>query len=313
MSNKARRAFMRSLGPGPLLPAQIGVGVFSAVFLVAGLTVFAVAAPPLLPAENASNAASLTGEVWGAAAAHSASTTEGDAASSESSQGGDAAASLEGAGVPADVGSGTTGGSVSFPSVTAPVVEPSASDAVNSGGGGSPSQGSSNSSSGDSSSQPSQDDSQNPAPTGPSEAEEQATLAYLRSAYDGLAPHQQRIAQDYAEFSTLAVTPSQEVRLGYLNEAISSFNQVTVALIDVEENNPGESSRYYASWGNIRQLYSDLANAAGILRRAWLNNSQFADPTSNVDAWMSPIEENSVDGKLTFFIDYESRYPGARP
>ena len=326
MSKKGRRVFARALGRGPLRPAQIGVGVFSAAFLLVGVLVFAFVASPIVQQELTSGRllpwASADGRQAGLwwSSGDSAGSSDGALSSSGSKEGLDGGDASSGS--PADAassgadGQSGSGGSASFPSVTSPDVDAGSSDGGQSGNGSSGSSGSSGSGSATSdsgSSSSSGDVAQNSTPSGPSESEEQAALQFLRSMYDGLASHQQRISEDYANFPSLGLTPSHDERYGYFTEAVNSRDQVDVALVQMEDYRLPSGSRYATSYQNIKQLYSDLSSAASILARAWSINCAYDDPSAYVDAWMSPIYDYSSGGKLTFFSDYESRYPGARP
>lgn len=320
MSKKGRRELARALGRGPLRPSQIGVGVFSAAFLLVGFAVFLATASPLVQGELSKGALPLDGFLSGVSSDSSQGGADGEAGRAagerEGSSGGDADASGDPSQAAADGGvaesAGGQGGSVSFPSVTAPDAGSASGQGSQTEGGesgASNSAGSSDSSGGASSG----GGSSSSAASGPSEAQEQATLQFLRAKYDELAGHQQRIAEDYAQFPSLGLTPSGDQRYVYFSEAVYSRDQVDIAAIEMEEFQLPAGSRYASAFQNIKQLYSDLSNAAAILARAWYINCEFDDPSAYVDAWMSPIYENSSGGKLTFFADYESRYPGARP
>lgn len=309
---KSRRALFRALGHGPVRPIQLGVGTFSMVLLVAGVIAFAIAVPPYLAGEVLGSpvAGSLHAGLFGGG---SSSEGQGSAAAADGSGGAAAGGTADGAAA----GSSTSGGgaSVLFPTISAPEV-PGEGEA---GGEGSPDAPAGDSGTGAPSDNPgtgapSDDPPVQPSdPTGPSEAEEQQCLAYLRQSYDALAPHQQRIAQMYADYPTLGLTPSSDQRQRYFSDAIDSRNQTMIAFAELEEYRVPDGSRYEQAHQNILALYSDLVNASSILARAWAVNVQLDDPSAYVSAWMGPIEEHSVNGKLTFFSDYEARYPGARP
>lgn len=103
------------------------------------------------------------------------------------------------------------------------------------------------------------------------------------------------------------------MRFVYLSQAIEIRDSIDIALLNMEENRLPDASCYFNDYLNIKKLYEDLSSAGAILARSWASNVQFDDPTAHESHWMSPIEENSSGGKLTFFADYEARYPGARP
>lgn len=307
---KARRAFARALGRGPLRPGQIGVAAFSVTFLAAGAVALALVAPPLVQQELGDRqavVAPLFDGSAGAAADGAETTADADGepaandASSEAESGTDAAAGA----------AGSSGGAVSFPVFDFSPIGALADGGTQSQGGGAPagSSGDGGGANGGSvEGAPSEE-----APAGPSEAEEQAWLSYLRQQYDALPAYQQQVSQAYASFPSLALEPSSDARLGYMNSAIAVRDRVDVALMGMENNRVPDDSRYFNDYLNVKKLYEDLSSAAAILARAWSVNTQFDDPAANQGVWMSPIEENSAGGKVTYLADYEARYPGARP
>lgn len=307
MVRKARRAFARALGRGPLRPGQIGVAVFSVTFLAAGAVALALVAPPLIQQElggRQTAVASLFGGSTGAGAddAEGSAGTQGEPAADGASS-----AVESGAGAAAGAG-GSSAGAVSFPVFDFSSVDALVDDAAQSHGGGT-----AGGSSGAASDNPVENAPVEDAPAGQSEAEEQAWLSYLRQQYDALPAYQQQVSQAYASFPSLALEPSSDVRFGYMSGAIAVRDRVDVALSGMEENRVPDDSRYFNDYLNVKKLYEDLSSAAAILARAWAVNTQFDDPAAYRDAWMSPIEENSSGGKVTYLADYEARYPGARP
>lgn len=313
MVRKARRAFARALGRGPFRPGQIGVAVFSAAFLVAGGTALALTAPPLIQQEVAAQHAAVAPLLSSAATAEGGS---GAASDADAAADAEAAGGTEGAAdAAADASGSAGGGAVSFPSFEFPVIDvPTGGDAPAAGSGAVGGSGSSNGSAGGSTDGGSSGGS--PAeevPAGPSESEEQAWLAYLRQQYDALLSYQQPLAQAYASFPSLGLEPSHDVRLGCLNSTIGLRDRIDIALVGMEENRVPEDSRYYNDYLNVKRLYEDLSNAGAILVRAWFCNTQFDDPAAHKTEWMSPIAENTSGGELTYFTDYRTRYPGARP
>lgn len=310
MVRKARRAFARALGRGPLRPGQIGVAVFSVTFLAAGAVALALVAPPLIQQEldgRQTAVASLFGGSTGAGAggAEGSAGTQGEPAADGASS-----AVENGAGATAGAG-GSSVGAVSFPVFDFSSVDALVDDAAQSHGGGAA--GGSSGAAGGASDNPVENAPAEDAPAGQSEAEEQVWLSYLRQQYDALPAYQQQVSQAYASFPSLALEPSSDVRFGYMSNAIAVRDRVDVALLGMEENRVPDDSRYFNDYLNVKKLYEDLSSAAAILARAWVVNTQFDDPAAHRDAWMSPIEENSSGGKVTYLADYEARYPGARP
>ncbi|HIS39357.1 MAG TPA: hypothetical protein IAC12_00675 [Candidatus Aphodovivens avistercoris] len=308
MSRKARRAFARSLGRGPFRPEQLGVAAFSAAFLAFGATALALTAPPLIQQEMLARHAAVAPLFGGAAQAAEDDVDSADAPGAAEADG----ASVDASGNAAGADS-AGGGAVLFPTVDFSSIE-SLVDASSSGQGSSGGSGAGNGGgSGSTGETPGAEGGQNDGSAGISEADEQAYLAYLRQCYDALPTYQQSIAQAYADFPTLALEPSRDVRNLYWAQAIDVRNAVDIALMSMEENRLPDASRYFNDYLNIKTLYEDLSNAGAILARAWASNLQFDDPAAYEYYWMGPIRDNSSGGKLTFFADYEARYPGARP
>ena len=312
MSRKARRAFARSLGRGPFRPEQLGVAAFSAAFLAFGATALALTAPPLIQQEMLARHAAVAPLFGGAAQAAEDDVDSADAPGAAEADGASVDASGNAAGADSAGGGAVLFPTVDFSSIES-LVDASSSGQGSSGGSGAGNGGGSGSTGEASGSGGSQDGGSAESPASISEADEQAYLAYLRQCYDALPTYQQSIAQAYADFPTLALEPSRDTRNLYWAQAIDARNAVDIALMDMESNRLPDASRYFNDYLNIKMLYEDLSNAGAILARAWASNMQFDDPATHEYYWMGPIRDNSSGGKLTFFADYEARYPGARP
>lgn len=321
MKKGARKALARALGKGPLRPMQLSAIIFSSTLLLCGVIALAVFAIPYLQ-----SGAARAGQVSVAPVLKFSSDAVVQAKESPA-EGGTAPSDEPGvAGIEGDSaaeGVATGSGALSlFPSVdslksTVAVAEQaahgSAGQASGSGGQLSASSGAGSSAGSAGGGSSSNATEAGGGSSGLTEVQEQEFLAFLRQRYDALAPLQQRLMQAYAELPTLGLEPSSDTRLGYCNNAISLRDSIDVAFQQMEIGDYAQSSRYYQAYQNIYQLYFDLSSAGALLARAWLTNTMFDDPAANVDAWMSPIYENSSGGKVTFLADYEARYPGARP
>ena len=69
-------------------------------------------------------------------------------------------------------------------------------------------------------------------------------------------------------------------------------------------------SRYSNERQRIQELYTDLGNAAALLAQSWGRcNTDFEDES----VWMTPFNQNSSGGRITYLLDYESKVQGARP
>lgn len=325
MSRKARRAFARSLGRGPFRPEQLGALAFSVALVAFGAAALALTAPSVLQQEILARQATVMSfaDAAGAAALNAGSSDaapDGEGAVGEGTEGD---SSSDAAGTDGGPGSG---GAVLFPGIEFPTVDSvahggssgddgSSNDESGSGSGSNAGSGSGSGSgsSGSDGSGSGSDGGSSENSSGISEAQEQAYLSYLRQCYDALPPYQEALAQAYADFPTLALEPSRDTRNAYWAAEIKIRDSIDIALMSMMDNSPPEASRYYDDYMNIRTLYEDLSSAAGILARAWASNLQFDDPAAHEYYWMGPIRDNTSGGKLTFFADYEARYPGARP
>lgn len=143
-----------------------------------------------------------------------------------------------------------------------------------------------------------------------SEAQEQAYLQALRANYDALAGYYQRVSSGWQDFLQTAGSSTPALREQRVSTAGDLFYETSVAHVQITDLQVPAYSRHYASYQEILTLNYDIDSAAALLNQAWWRC--YLDPEDESD-WMTPFNVNSVNGKITFLADFESRYPGARP
>ncbi len=152
-----------------------------------------------------------------------------------------------------------------------------------------------------------------PESPGISVEEEAAIHARLVAAYTDLGPLAQEVADEYSLFYTNHNNTDDDYKAQLTNQAIATMSQVRRVWFSHTDNGtykvPAES-KWADKFADIKACYDDMDLAASILASTWTRNA-FGAPYEN---YMELINRHLVDGgKLDFFIDFEQRYPGARP
>lgn len=227
-------------------------------------------------------------------AASSGQGGKGAASSSARSGAGTATKALSGvSGVSSGAGSGAAPGDASGGGATD---GGSANGGGSSTGGGSGSTGGSGTTSGsgtttDPSTPPDPVDP-NPAPSGPTEAEEQATYAFLKGKADLISGYVDRVnavtadfdRDKFADLSTRRAHAASSEALSYqlLDEYLDVRDRVDIA----------NESRYRGAQGTLIAMFRCLAQYTGTMSDAWSVNTGFDDPAAHASEFM-PIAQGA--------------------
>lgn len=160
-------------------------------------------------------------------------------------------------------------------------------------------------------------DAPNPSPApsepeeaGPSEEEEQAYLQHLRTSYDALPSLYSEINAGWNSFRSDALASTESSRAAKWSHYQNLFNRTSQAELRFADVEMPHGSRYSNERQRIQELYTDLGNAAALLAQSWGRcNTDFEDES----VWMTPFNQNSSGGRITYLLDYESKVQGARP
>ena len=83
----------------------------------------------------------------------------------------------------------------------------------------------------------------------------------------------------------------------------------------VEDLDVPMSSKNYSSWKDIVALYDDLDNRIDAICDAWEISLKYAKPADHKDEIVAPLTRDNVAGTNDnkYRLDFEERYPGAKP
>ena len=83
----------------------------------------------------------------------------------------------------------------------------------------------------------------------------------------------------------------------------------------VEDLDVPTSSKNYSSWKDIVALYDDLDHRIDAICDAWEISLKYAKPADHKDEIVAPLSRDNVAGTNDnkYRLDFEDRYPGAKP
>lgn len=132
----------------------------------------------------------------------------------------------------------------------------------------------------------------NPAPSGPTEAEEQATYAFLKGKADLISGYVDRVnavtadfdRDKFADLSTRRAHAASSEALSYqlLDEYLDVRDRVDIA----------NESRYRGAQGTLIAMFRCLAQYTGTMSDAWSVNTGFDDPAAHASEFM-PIAQGA--------------------
>lgn len=146
-----------------------------------------------------------------------------------------------------------------------------------------------------------------------SDATEQKICKQLTAKYEALAPLAGEVAAACATFDDTVDDASPAECKSALGKAKQLYAKMSEASSAMQSVSVPAKSKYHGAYADLLVLYDDLAQASGILRRAWGVACGSVDASGKTEPRQVVAAYADGSGKLEVLRDYEKRYPGARP
>ena len=132
----------------------------------------------------------------------------------------------------------------------------------------------------------------NPAPSGPAEAEEQATYAFLKGKADLISGYVDRVNAVTADFDRDKFADLSTRRAHAASSEALSY-QLLDEYLDVRDRaDIANESRYRGAQGTLIAMFRCLAQYTGTMSDAWSVNTGFDDPAAHASEFM-PIAQGA--------------------
>lgn len=144
---------------------------------------------------------------------------------------------------------------------------------------------------------------------------EQNVYDQLSSYYSRLSDLDQQVRDCATTFNTYYLKDDRSSRQSASDAAESLEDQIDDLKDEVEDLDVPIDSQNYSSWKDIIALYDDLENRIDVICDAWEISLEYSSPTNHKDEIVAPLARDNVAGTNDnkYRLDFEDRYPGAKP
>lgn len=144
-----------------------------------------------------------------------------------------------------------------------------------------------------------------------SEADVKASLTV---SYEKLSGYDEEIRACASDYNSTFVTSSLSSRKASLAACTELKGRIDASAVEARAIDVPSSSSYYQKHQDIKTLYDDLSARIGVIEESWIIDVRYENPADHVAEIEAPIvRDNDSDGKNKYFLDFQSRYPSARP
>ena len=144
---------------------------------------------------------------------------------------------------------------------------------------------------------------------------EQSIYEQLSSNYSRLSDLDQQVRDCATTFNTYYLKDDRSSRQSASDTAKALEDQIGALKDEVEDLDVPVDSQNYSSWKDIIALYDDLENRIDIICDAWEISLEYSSPANHKDEIVAPLARDNVAGTNDnkYRLDFEDRYPGAKP
>lgn len=144
---------------------------------------------------------------------------------------------------------------------------------------------------------------------------EQNVYDQLSSYYSRLSDLDQQVRDCATTFNTYYLKDDRSSRQSASDAAEALEDQIGDLKDEVEDLDVPIDSQNYSSWKDIIALYDDLENRIDVICDAWEISLEYSSPANHKDEIVAPLARDNVAGTNDnkYRLDFEDRYPGAKP
>lgn len=144
---------------------------------------------------------------------------------------------------------------------------------------------------------------------------EQNVYDQLSSYYSRLSDLDQQVRDCATTFNTYYLKDDRSSRQSASDTAEELEDQIGDLKDEVEDLDVPIDSQNYSSWKDIIALYDDLENRIDVICDAWEISLEYSSPANHKDEIVAPLARDNVAGTNDnkYRLDFEERYPGAKP
>ena len=144
---------------------------------------------------------------------------------------------------------------------------------------------------------------------------EQNVYDQLSSYYSRLSDLDQQVRDCATTFNTYYLKDDRSSRQSASDAAEALEDQIGDLKDEVEDLDVPIDSQNYGSWKDIITLYDDLENRIDVICDAWEISLEYSSPANHKDEIVAPLARDNVAGTNDnkYRLDFEERYPGAKP
>ena len=137
----------------------------------------------------------------------------------------------------------------------------------------------------------------------------------LSSYYSRLSDLDQQVRDCATTFNTYYLKDDRSSRQSASDAAEALEDQISDLKDEVEDLDVPIDSQNYSSWKDIITLYDDLENRIDVICDAWEISLEYSSPANHKDEIVAPLARDNVAGTNDnkYRLDFEDRYPGAKP
>lgn len=135
----------------------------------------------------------------------------------------------------------------------------------------------------------------------------------LRYYYDQLSGLDSQIKTAATNFNNAYLSSSLSVRQAHLDDCRTLRSNISTLMSEVEALRVDSDSPYYTNYSDICTLYDDLYNRIDVIVQAWEIDVSYSNPSAHQDEITAPIARDNVGTVNRYLLDYQDRYPTARP
>lgn len=144
---------------------------------------------------------------------------------------------------------------------------------------------------------------------------EQNLYRHLSEYYDQLEDLDSQVRACAQAFNGSYLEEDRTARQNLADVAERTEDTIEQYYDIVEDLDVPMSSKNYSSWKDIVALYDDLDNRIDAICDAWEISLKYAKPADHKDEIVAPLTRDNVAGTndSKYRLDFEDRYPGAKP
>ena len=135
----------------------------------------------------------------------------------------------------------------------------------------------------------------------------------LRYYYDQLSGLDSQIKTAATNFNNAYLSSSLSTRQAHLDDCRTLRSNISTLMSEVEALRVDSDSPYYTNYSDICTLYEDLYNRIDVIVQSWEIDVSYANPSAHQDEITAPIARDNVGTVNRYLLDYQDRYPTARP